>query len=200
MDRRRAVLACGALAVLLLGCGDDPEPRGAGDDQSAPPPALQRLLTEIEEAPVDVTAPPTTLGDGAEGFDHGVAALRVLGDDPRLDELAVDCHQGDLSSCDVLYVGSPDDSLYETYGATCGARVDQATHRLCADLLVGVPGEPPRTGDAFTAELARQCAAGDMLDCDLLFATAETNSEAERYGATCGGRLETEDDCVRLVT
>ena len=48
-------------------------------------------------------------------------------------------------------------------------------------------------------ELANQCAAGDMVDCDLLYAEAETNSEAERYGATCGGRLETDQDCRQLV-
>ncbi len=62
------------------------------------------------------------------------------------------------------------------------------------------PDDLPVTGDDFLDELARQCAAGDMVDCDLLYAEADTNSEAEAYGATCGGRLETEDDCRQLVT
>jgi hypothetical protein len=158
------------------------------------------LLTEVEDSSADGTAPPITLGEGAEGFEHSTAALRVLGDDLELDQLAVDCHQGDLSSCDDLYVGSPAESLYEAYGATCGARVDQATNQLCADVLVGAPDDLPVTGDDFLDELARQCSAGDMVDCDLLYAEAETNSEAERYGATCGGRVETEDDCRQLVT
>lgn len=187
-----------ALALLLVlggaACGEDQE---AGGGSGAP--ALQGLLTEVEAAPAEASAPPSTLGDGAEGFEHSTAALRVLGDDPALDALAVDCHQGDLSSCDDLYVGSPEGSLYEAYGATCGARIDQGTDQLCADVLVGIPEEPPPTGDDFLDELANQCAAGDMVDCDLLYAEAETNSEAERYGATCGGRLETDQDCRQLV-
>ena len=66
-------------------------------------------------------------------------------------------------------------------------------------MLVGIPEEPPPTGDDFLDELANQCAAGDMVDCDLLYAEAETDSEAEHYGATCGGRLETDQDCRQLV-
>jgi hypothetical protein len=151
-------------------------------------------------ATADGTVPPTTLGEDASGYEHSTAALRILGDDEALDALAVDCHHGDLASCDDLYVRSPDASLYEAYGATCGARIDQPTHQLCGDVLVGVPSEPPATGDEFLDELAYQCSAGDLVDCDLLYAEADTGSEAEQYGATCGGRLETEDDCARLVT
>lgn len=198
--RRPCLLAVVAAALLVAGaCADEGQSSTNGGGSGAP--ALQGLLTDVADAPTDVTAPPTTLGEGAQGFDHSLAALRVLGDDPVLDEVAVDCFQGDLSSCDDLYVGSPDGSLYEVYGATCGARIDQPTHSLCADVLVGIPDDPPFTGgDAFLDELARQCAAGDMVDCDLLYAEADTNSEAERYGATCGGRLETDLDCRQLVT
>lgn len=188
-----------ALVLLVLfgaACGDGQEAAGGGGSGA---PALQSLLTEVEATPTDGAAPPSTLGEGAEGFDHSTAALRVLGDDPALDELAVDCHQGDLSSCDDLYVDSPAGSLYEAYGATCGARIDQATNQLCADVLLGLPDDLPVTGDALLDELARQCSAGDMVDCDLLYAEAETNSGAERYGATCGGRLETDEDCRQLV-
>ena len=203
--RRLALVAL--LAAGLSACGDGQAPERGGGSGA---PALQALLqTEVDSVGDDVsdeagaaaeaTAPPTTLGEGAQGFEHSTNALRVLGDDPELDELAVDCHQGDLSSCDDLYVGSPDGSLYEAYGATCGARIDQATNRLCADVLVGVPDDLPVTGDDFLDELARQCAAGDLVDCDLLYAEADTDSEAERYGATCGGRLETDDDCAELV-
>lgn len=195
MRRRLLALLAGA---LLLGAGCSGE---ATDNGGSGAPALLGLLTEVaEEAPADVASPPTTLGDDGAGFAHSINALRVLGDDPELDELAVDCFQGDLASCDDLYVGSPDGSLYEAYGATCGARIDQPTHQLCGDVLVGVPDDPPFTGDDFLDELANQCAQGDLVDCDLLYANADTNSEAERYGATCGGRLDTDDDCAALVT
>jgi hypothetical protein len=180
------------LALLLLaavGCGERSDEGGSGA------PALQGLLSEIEDQPAS-TAPPQTV---EEGFEHSTGALRVLGDDPHLTDLAVDCHQGDLSACDDLYAESPDGSLYEAYGATCGARINEPTHQLCGDVLVGVPDPVPSTGDDFLDELARQCAAGDLVDCDLLYAEADTNSEAERYGATCGGRLETEEDCADLV-
>ncbi len=203
----RRVLVLGLLLVAAVGCGDGQRSESGGGSGA---PALAHLLhspalsnpagAETPGATADGTVPPTTLGDGAQGFEHSTGALRVLGDDPELDELAVDCHQGDLSSCDDLYVGAPEGSLYEAYGATCGARIDQATHQLCGDVLVGVPDDPPSTGDAFLDELARQCAAGDLVDCDLLYAESDTGSEAERYGATCGGRLDTEDDCAVLVT
>jgi len=192
--RRLAGLVVVSLA--LAGCGGDDEPTGGGGSGA---PALQGLLADSGGAPADGTVAPTTLGDGAQGFEHSTGALRVLGDDDALDELAVDCHQGDLSSCDDLYVGSPGGSLYEAYGATCGARIDQPTHRLCGDVLVGVPDDPPPTGDGLLDELARQCAAGDLVDCDLLYAQAGTGTAAERYGATCGGRVETGGDCRELV-
>jgi len=192
--RLRALVLVGLLLVGITGCGEDQDAAGGSGA-----PALRGLLSDVEATPAEVTTPPSTLGDGAEGFTHSTAALRVLGDDPELDALAVDCHQGDLSACDDLYVGSPDGSLYEAYGATCGARIDQGTNQLCADVLVGIPDDPPPTGDDFLDELARQCATGDLVDCDLLYVEADTNSEAEAYGATCGGRVETDQDCRQLV-
>jgi len=193
------------VVAAATACGGTTSEDGGGSGA----PALARTLrsataggetSDAIGATADGTAPPTTIGDDVQGLEHSTGALRVLGDDPELDGLALDCHQGDLSSCDDLYVGSPEDSLYEAYGATCGARIDQATHQLCADVLVGVAADLPSTGDAFLDELARQCAAGDLVDCDLLYAESDTGSEAERYGATCGGRLETEEDCAALVT
>jgi len=195
MTGRRLATAA-VLLLALAGCGDD----GGGSATTTTAPPLRSLLAEVADQPPDATAVPTTLAPTAGGFEHTDRALDVLGDDPDLDRLALDCHHADLSACDVLYVGAPSGSLYETYGATCGARIDQPTHQLCADLLVGVAEDPPPTGDDFLDELARQCAAGDLVDCDLLYAEADTNSEAEHYGATCGGRLETDDDCAALVT
>ena len=45
-----------------------------------------------------------------------------LGDDPDLDSLAQSCFDGDLVACDQLYLQSPADSAYETYGDTCAGR------------------------------------------------------------------------------
>lgn len=41
-----------------------------------------------------------------------------------MDELANECTDGDMTSCDALYLISPYDSNYEDYAATCGARFD----------------------------------------------------------------------------
>ena len=127
----------------------------------------------------------------------------MLGDDPALDELAVSCFNDDLESCDDLYVGSPDGSLYEAYGATCGARVDEPTNLLCADVLLPPTGEDPAGlgRDPFLNALAEQCYAGDLLDCDILYAEAETNSAYERFGASCAGRIDadTDRDCTELL-
>jgi hypothetical protein len=54
------------------------------------------------------------------------------GDDPALDELWVDCGLGDWVACDDLYLESPLDSDYETFGATCGYRVE--TEDWCVEL------------------------------------------------------------------
>jgi hypothetical protein len=195
--RHRGVgLVLVAVALLLTGCGEGQEPTGGGGSGA---PALRSLLTDVSVPDVEPTAVPTTTAVEEQGFEHSSSALRGLGDDPELDALALACHQADLSACDDLYVAAPAGSLYEAYGATCGARLDEATSSLCADALVGVPEEAPSTGDELLDELARQCSAGDLVDCDLLYAESDTGSEAERYGATCGGRLETEEDCAALV-
>jgi hypothetical protein len=50
-----------------------------------------------------------------------------LGDDPALDELAQQCHDGDMQACDDLYLQSDFDSEYEDYGNTCGGRFPDNT-------------------------------------------------------------------------
>lgn len=135
-----------------------------------------------------------------EGYQHTVAALRGLGDDPALDVKALACHQADLTACDDLYVASPDGSLYEAYGATCGARIDSPTNRLCVDVLVPAADDPTGLGEgAFLDALAGQCYAGDLLDCDLLYAAADPGSQYEAYGDTCGRRIETDEECAAAL-
>jgi hypothetical protein len=198
---RATTLVLGLL--LVTGCGDDMN--ATQGEQSE----IQSLLSDVAEEVEDLgdpaptsSVPPTTVDDAEEGLDHRKVALQGLGEDDDLDLLAVLCFDKDLSSCDDLYVGSPDGSLYEAYGATCGARVDQPTNLLCVDVLVGAGGDPAGLGrDAFPNELARLCYAGDLVDCDILFAEADRNSVYEAYGASCGERLsaQTDLDCTELV-
>ncbi|MEL7208652.1 MAG: hypothetical protein AAGK32_10550, partial [Actinomycetota bacterium] len=175
LGRTAAVIA--AAALVAAGCGDDADTATTTTQAPLVQGFLDPATEQVDELPSapSSSVPPTTVTD-EEGFDHGRAALAVLGDDPALDELAVACFNDDLGSCDDLYVDSPDGSLYEAYGATCGARVDQPTNLLCADVLLPPTSDDPAGlgGDPFLNALAEQCYAGDLLDCDILFAEAET--------------------------
>ncbi|HMQ25567.1 MAG TPA: hypothetical protein PKA98_06240 [Acidimicrobiales bacterium] len=205
------LVGLGVVALLAVGCGSDDDaasPATTTTTRSAP--ALRSLLEEVapevEEARAEgdgatTTTAPTSAPPEGSGFEHTAAALRALGDSPELDAKALACFHADLTACDDLYVGSPDGSLYEVYGATCGARLDQPTNRLCVDVLVPRAEEPDGLGgDEFLDALARQCADGDLFDCDLLFAEADEGSSYEAYGATCGRRVEaTDEPCADVL-
>ena len=68
----------------------------------------------------DLIPPPTRAPDG-------------LGTDPALDQLAQQCYDADMQSCDDLYQRAPADSDYETYGDTCAGRQPEDTRRYCTD-------------------------------------------------------------------
>jgi hypothetical protein len=57
-----------------------------------------------------------------------------LGPDPVLDAYAQGCFDGDLQSCDDLFVESPPLSQYEEYATTCGGRVKAWTVPYCTEL------------------------------------------------------------------
>ena len=65
----------------------------------------------------------TTERSGGEGS---------YGSDPELDELYDACEDGDFAACDQLYLDSPTDSEYETFGDTCGDRNEPSG--FCVDL------------------------------------------------------------------
>jgi hypothetical protein len=79
--------------------------------------------------------------DGEDGgvFRSGSGAAPIPVDEadpdyePRLDDLARDCADGDLAQCDRLYVESAVGSDYEDYGSTCGGRSDEEYYGSCAD-------------------------------------------------------------------
>jgi hypothetical protein len=67
------------------------------------------------------TGSPSTPG-GRTALPDPTAPPTGLGDDPALDELARDCYDGDMPSCDDLFDLSQLDSNSEAYGDTCAGR------------------------------------------------------------------------------
>jgi hypothetical protein len=58
-----------------------------------------------------------------------------LGDDPALDRLARDCHDGAMLACDDLFDLSELDSAYEEYGDTCAGRRPAGEWAYCTDVF-----------------------------------------------------------------
>jgi len=110
----------------------------------------------------------------------------AYGDDPVLDGLHDACGAGDMASCDTLYLDSPIDSEYETFGSTCGG--------LEVDRFGGCAAEPMFYGDdVYFDGLYDACGAGDMASCDTLYLESPVESEYETFGSLCGG-VATEDE------
>ena len=55
----------------------------------------------------------------------------TYGDDPALDALWDGCEAGDMAACDTLFMDSPIDSEYESFGDTCGGRQEAGTDLWC---------------------------------------------------------------------
>lgn len=55
----------------------------------------------------------------------------TYGSDPVLDALWDSCAAGDMAACDNLFMESPIDSEYETFGDTCGGRQEAGTDFWC---------------------------------------------------------------------
>jgi hypothetical protein len=72
----------------------------------------------------DLIPPPTQEPDG-------------LGTDAALDELAQECYDAEMASCDDLYERAPADSEYEAYGDTCAGRQPEDTRHYCSDVFGG---------------------------------------------------------------
>ncbi|MGY1601118.1 hypothetical protein [Geodermatophilus sp. SYSU D00815] len=123
------------------------------------------------------------------------AAPTELGDDPVLDGYAQRCHDGTLSACDELFGLAPSGSAYEQYGMTCGGRVKAYDVSSCTDLAGAPPTSPPAdpTGlgdDPGLDGYAQRCHDGLLAACDDLYQLSPPMSGYERYGMTCGGRVE----------
>lgn len=139
-----------------------------------------------------IVAAPEILEDDCTGAYYGT--------DPILDTLWDWCEDGAMWACDELFLASRAGSDYEWFGATCGDRVD--TDEWCTDLY-DAP-EAFEFGDVVELdELWLECASGVgewALACDLLFELAPPDTEYSEFGATCGGRIETDEWCEDLYT
>ncbi len=82
-------------------------------------------------------------------------------------------------------------ALEEQIGATSESPGDTAGD--AAEEIPGElpdPGPPPSTEDPQMEPLIDACEGGDMAACDDLVTSSEIGSDAEKYGATCGARVD----------
>ena len=99
------VAAIGAGLFFLLRAGDGTPATAASSESSS--------TDAGPSAPVPA---------GESGIPAATVTPDGLGNDPDLDELAQECYQGDMGSCDDLYEQAELDSLYALYGGTCAGR------------------------------------------------------------------------------
>jgi len=129
------------------------------------------------------------------------------GEDAALDALWEACSAEDADACDQLFFDAPTNSVYESYGYTCGGRVN---NQPCQSFFGGGdtddnsglddvpdPGSPAPGEDAELDALWEACSAEDGDACDALFVEAPVDSVYEAFGLTCGGRT-LELDCNAL--
>ncbi|MBL8776245.1 MAG: hypothetical protein JNK12_09950 [Acidimicrobiales bacterium] len=183
--RAAATLLVAAALIVLGACGDGVEPRAEAPAAPTTTPGAGSLLLPPASGPVDVPE-----GEDPSG---------LLGEDPRLDELAQACFEGDLFACDTLFLRTEVDSELEAYSQTCGGRIErQAGAPGCAERFdVAAPdAEAPGVlgDDAELDALAQACFGGDAGACDDLYLRSPVDSAYEAYGATCGGRLALASD------
>ncbi len=78
-------------------------------------------------------------GDDAAGIPPATQEPAGLGSDPVMDGYAQDCYDGDMGACDELFLRSPVDSAYESYGGTCAGRQPEAVSAqiYCVDAFSG---------------------------------------------------------------
>ena len=109
-----------------------------------------------------------------------------FGDSAALDRLYRRCEAGDMQACDDLYDQTEPGTEYNTFGDTCGGRNEPSTYCtiLYPEFAEG-PGD-----DAHLDDLYNRCGAGDWAACDRLYQESPIGSEYERYGATCGNRVD----------
>lgn len=218
--------AVGGIALVVTDADDDDDIAGPGltgasspegSDVTAPtvtPPEVTAPVFTLPDltlpdgttAPVvltvpDLSVPATIVVSSTPGDDVPAPTEEPtgLGTDDGLDELARRCFDGGLIACDVLYVISPVDSPYETYGDTCAGRQAAESNAFCAK-FVSFPGPNWDLGASATEAPefidGARCWAGDMAACDVVAKTASAPDLVD-LGTSCAGRQEVgAGDCV----
>ncbi|MCC5952731.1 MAG: hypothetical protein JJU45_11615 [Acidimicrobiia bacterium] len=115
----------------------------------------------------------------------------TFGDNIYLDLLWAACEVGDVQGCNALYVVSALGSDYETFGFTCGERVDEGDMEGCLELLgpSNIVAAQTFGDDEFLDALWLDCDAGDGVACELMYRISGEGSDYESLGATCGNRV-----------
>jgi hypothetical protein len=115
-------------------------------------------------------------GGRVEGL-QGCDAVRGEGE-AVLFQLAGECEEGWMESCDELFRVAPEGSDFHELGATCAFRKEGPP---CAFTY----GDAPRLDELWNA-----CAEGVMEACDELWITSAVDSEYEQFAGTCGYRTD----------
>lgn len=102
--------------------------------------------------------------------------------DEMVDAYRSDCADGDMLSCDLLYLSSPTGSDDEEFGATCGGRTDGSSANSCENLA----DPEDLTDDQPTLEeiddaYREDCADGDMNACSELYSRSPYESDDEQF-------------------
>ena len=94
-------------------------------------------------AGVPTTAPGTGVPPGtgtvATGIPTATQQPTGLGNDPALNTLAQDCFNGEMQSCDDLFLQSELGSPYHEYGDTCAGRQRPGTYTYCTAAFPAAP-------------------------------------------------------------
>jgi hypothetical protein len=133
------VLAAIGLAVfLLVGNGDGTTTAGgtttASSSAGGSASTSERSSSSSPRSSDSGSVPP-----GAAGIPAATVTPDGLGDDPVLNQYAQSCHDGDMQSCDDLFMHSETESLYELYGGTCAGRqpIENSDGVYCIDAFPG---------------------------------------------------------------
>jgi hypothetical protein len=140
-----AIVAVAVLAIvglfLLLG-GDDDDDDTASDDSSneqaddnSDSDNDNSDNSDSDNSDDDSTDDTGSDDSGDIGDDGAGRPAEPPTGDAEFDDLADDCYQGDMRSCDELFNLSPVGSDYEEYGDTCGGRWPVSARPNCQTVI-----------------------------------------------------------------
>jgi hypothetical protein len=132
-----AVVLLAAVAVALvvfLGGDDDPSAatRTTADRSTSSAPESSDETTSSSRSSSSSSAE----SSAPEELPPATVAPDGLGEDPVFDQLAVECYDGDMASCDALYDSAqdvPGNEAYAEYADSCAGRQETGTLQYCTN-------------------------------------------------------------------